>query len=86
MDMMQQIFYAFHSEVFVQFISAYTLITILIVLGYILHFLPDVIEEKTQKIITKLPLGFQAALLTLMIWLVVQFKFTGIQKFIYFDF
>jgi D-alanyl-lipoteichoic acid acyltransferase DltB (MBOAT superfamily) len=86
MDMMKQIFYAFHPEVFMQFISAYSVITFLIVLGYSLHFLPDSLEVKTQKIIAKLPLAVQALLFTLMIWLVVQVKFTDMQRFIYFDF
>ncbi|MBZ0180164.1 MAG: MBOAT family protein [Melioribacteraceae bacterium] len=85
-DMLHQILYYFQGEVFVQFIEAYPVVFGLIILGYILHFLPMKAEVKTQEFITSLPLPAKAALLTLLVWLVAQFKSADIKPFIYFQF
>ncbi|MDZ7764049.1 MAG: MBOAT family O-acyltransferase [Melioribacteraceae bacterium] len=85
-DMMLQIWNYFHPEVFFQFIEGYTLVFILILIGYITHFTPQKLENKIQEMITNLPFVGKAILITLVIWVVAQFKSADIQPFIYFQF
>jgi len=86
LDMFHQIFTFFHPEVFPQFVQAYTTIFVLIVFGYAVHFLPKSIEEKTEKLIIKMPVVLQAVLFAGVIWFVVQFKSAAMMPFIYFKF
>jgi len=86
LDMLSQIFTYFHPEVFPQFVGAYTTIFILMLLGYLFHFLPKTVEEKIQKSIIAMPLLLQAALFAVVIWVVVQFKSADMMPFIYFQF
>ncbi|MDP3150190.1 MAG: MBOAT family O-acyltransferase [Ignavibacteria bacterium] len=85
-NMVQQIFTYFHPEVFPQFVQAYTTVFILIVFGYLVHFLPASVEEKAQNLVIKMPIVFQALLLMVVIWIVVQFKSAAMMPFIYFKF
>lgn len=85
-EMLNQITHFFHFEVLFQFIEGYTLVFILIVIGYVSHYIPQKWEDSIQKIITNLPLIGKALLITLVIWLVAQFKASDIQPFIYFQF
>ncbi|MCF8261764.1 MAG: MBOAT family protein [Melioribacteraceae bacterium] len=86
MDMLEQIFTFFQPEVFMQFIGGYTTVFVLIIIGYILHFMPRSAEVKFEGLITRLPLLAKAILLALMIFIVAQFKSADIQPFIYFQF
>lgn len=86
MDMINQILFFFEGEVFWQFIGAYPTVVCLVVIGYILHFLPEKYEIKTEKLITRLPMWGKALLLTVLVWFVAQFKSADIQPFIYFQF
>ncbi|MCZ7602324.1 MAG: MBOAT family O-acyltransferase [Melioribacteraceae bacterium] len=85
-EMLNQIIHYFHFEVLFQFIEGYTLVFILIVIGYVSHYIPEKWEDAIQKIITNLPLIGKAILITIVIWLVAQFKASDIQPFIYFQF
>jgi len=85
-DMLSQIFTFFHGEVLMQFISGYKSVFFIMIIGYILHFIPKSIEIKTQNLLAKIPLIGQALLLTAVIWLVIQVKSAAIQPFIYFKF
>ncbi|MBI5807289.1 MAG: MBOAT family protein [Ignavibacteriales bacterium] len=85
-DMLSQIFEFFHAEVFLQFAEKLPIIFGLIVLGYILHFMPTKIENSYKKIVIALPWFMQAILLVIVIWIVAQFKSADIAPFIYFQF
>ncbi len=85
-DMVSQIFTYFKGEVFWQFIDGYPMIALLVVIGYLLHYIPKKWELGWQNFVTKLPLAGKAILLVLVIWLVFQFKSADIQPFIYFQF
>lgn len=85
-DMISQIVNYFNFEVFYQFIEGYTLVFMLILIGYITHYIPRKAEDSIQKFITGLPLIGKAILITIVIWLVIQFKAADIQPFIYFQF
>lgn len=85
-DVINQIIHYFHFEVFFQFVEGYTLVFILIVIGYLTHYVPQKMEDAIQKFITNLPLIGKALLIAAVIWLVAQFKSADIQPFIYFQF
>lgn len=85
-QIINQIIHFFHFEVLFQFIEGYTLVFILIIIGYVTHYVPQRVEDKVQRFITNLPLVGKALLITLVIWLVAQFKAADIQPFIYFQF
>lgn len=85
-DMLSQIFDFFHAEVFIQFAEKLPIILGLIILGYILHFMPTKIENAIKKLIVTLPWYFQAVLMVIVIWIVAQFKSADIAPFIYFQF
>ncbi|MFO7445104.1 MAG: MBOAT family O-acyltransferase [Ignavibacteriaceae bacterium] len=86
LDVFNQIFTFFQGEVFMQFVEAYPVILGLIILGYILHFLPKSLEIKTAEIIARTPVAAQAFLLAVMMWLAAQSKSADLQPFIYFQF
>jgi D-alanyl-lipoteichoic acid acyltransferase DltB (MBOAT superfamily) len=85
-DMFSQIFDFFHAEVFIQFAEKLPVILGLIILGYILHFMPTKIENVFKKLVIALPWYFQAVLMVIVIWIVAQFKSADIAPFIYFQF
>jgi D-alanyl-lipoteichoic acid acyltransferase DltB (MBOAT superfamily) len=81
-----QIFTFFHGAVFFQWIVGYQKVFILVLLGYILHFIPKSIDLRIQKFITISPVYIQALLLAIMIIIVVQVESAQLQPFIYFNF
>lgn len=85
-EMLTQIFTSFHPEVFPQFVTGYKGVFTLMVLGYILHFMPKRAENVLQGVVTRSPLLIQAVMLVVMIFIVVQFRSAGVQPFIYFQF
>lgn len=85
-EMLSQIFTNFHPEVFMQFVSGYKGVFALMVIGYVLHFMPKRSEDVLREIVTRSPLLIQAAILAIAIFIVVQFKSAGVQPFIYFQF
>ncbi|WP_102408906.1 MBOAT family O-acyltransferase [Parabacteroides bouchesdurhonensis] len=85
-EMLHQIFTNFHPEVFQQFVMGYKGVFILMMVGYILHFMPKKAENMLQEVVTRSPLLVQAVILAAVIFVVVQFKSAGVQPFIYFQF
>ncbi len=85
-DMLHQITHYFHAEVFPQFISAYPVVVGLFVIGMLTHFLPEKWEEWMKVTLGKSNIFLQALYLVIVIWIVVQFKSSDIQPFIYFQF
>lgn len=85
-EILTQIFTEFHPEVFTQFITGYKGVFVLMLLGYLLHFMPRSADRRMQMLVTRSPLFVQAFILAAAIFLVVQLKSAGIQPFIYFQF
>lgn len=85
-EMLTQIVTNFHPEVFLQFVSGYKGVFALMVVGYLLHFMPRNAEMALRGMVTRAPLWLQAFLLLLAIFIVTQFKSAGVQPFIYFQF
>ena len=58
----------------------------LMVIGYLLHFIPREAELAAQETVTRMSLvGKAAFMVTIIVW-VIQTKSSGIQPFIYFQF
>ena len=85
-DVFVQIFTNFHADVFAQWLTSYGGVAFLLLLGYVLHFLPQSWSNTTRSIIIRLPLPLQALLIVLVIWIVIQVKSADVQPFIYFQF
>ncbi|WP_080903866.1 MBOAT family protein [Parabacteroides sp. Marseille-P3160] len=85
-EVLTQIFTNFHPEVFVQFITGYKGVTILMLVGYLLHYTPKRLEAGVQNAVIRSPLVMQALYLVVVIFIVVQMKSAGVQPFIYFQF
>jgi len=85
-EMIDQILFYFHGEVLFQFIEGYAAVTLLMVIGYALHFMPERFETTLEGLVTRTPLIGKALMLVAIIWLVAQVKTSGIQPFIYFQF
>lgn len=85
-QLIHQIIFNFNPQVFFDFVIGYKNVLIVMLLGFGLHLIPKSVESKTQSIVTNLPLSLKAVFLILVILLVVQFKSSEIQPFIYFQF
>ena len=84
--MLYQIFHNFNTGVIPQFFLGYKAVAGLIVLGYLMHFIPAKIDADLQTKVARASLGWQIALLVLTAWCVMQIKSSDIQPFIYFQF
>ncbi|MCH2043506.1 MAG: MBOAT family protein [Saprospiraceae bacterium] len=67
-------------------IKAYYKVMLLMLLAYILHFLPKKWDHFTQDILKHTPLVLKALLLTVMTWIILQVSNSELQAFIYFQF
>ncbi len=85
-DVISQIAFHFTPSVFFSFISGYRNILLVMLLGYVLHFIPKNIELKARAWVTDMPLQGKVALMVAVIVLVIQVKSSEIQPFIYFQF
>ena len=86
LTMIQQVFTVFHPELAGQLFAGYWEVFALMAVGYLLHWCPDSWQEACTKGMIRLPLIFQALILILLIFLVIQVKSSDIQPFIYFQF
>ena len=85
--MIEQMCFNMHWELLPGIISGYTYVMILILLGYVSHFIPKAWKEQpTIAILQKGGLFAQGLLLVAVIYLVIQTKSSSIQPFIYFQF
>lgn len=85
-QMIRQMLFHFNPQIFVEFITGYKAVLLMMLFGYTLHFIPKSLEIKAESSVTNLPLLLKVAFMILVIILVVQFKSSEIQPFIYFQF
>jgi alginate O-acetyltransferase complex protein AlgI len=85
-EVLSQIINHFSGKIFLNFISGYKVVMFLMLLGYVLHFIPRNFELKTENWVTQSPLAVKAFLVIAVIVIVIQTKSAGIQPFIYFQF
>lgn len=84
--MLTQITTDFHFEIFLDFIKGYPYVLLLMLVGYILHFIPSNMQDFTQQMVVKSPFLLKVAFLLVIILVVIQIKSAEIQPFIYFQF
>ena len=85
-EILNQIFFHLNIGLFAEVVTGYKIVLMLMVIGYILHFIPREAELAAQETVTNMPLAGKAAfMITIIIW-VIQTKSSGIQPFIYFQF
>lgn len=85
-DILNQIAYNFHPEIFPQFVAGYKGVFVMMIIGYVSHFVPSRVVNQTREAVTEAPLVVQAAIMAIMIFVMIQFKSAGVQPFIYFQF
>ncbi|MDR2472672.1 MAG: MBOAT family protein [Tannerella sp.] len=85
-QVISQIFTNFRPDVIIQLIVGYRTVIILMVIGFILHFIPDKVDNMLRNAITVMPLWSKALLISLVIFIIIQMKSADIVPFIYFQF
>ena len=85
-QMLTQIFTAFHPELLGGILSGYTLVMLLIFVGFFTHLMPVSYSEKIHTKISQQNIYVKALLVVLTIVLIIQVKSCDIQPFIYFQF
>jgi D-alanyl-lipoteichoic acid acyltransferase DltB (MBOAT superfamily) len=85
-QMIYQIMFHFNPGVFGSFLVGYKTISLLLLIGFLLHFTPPSWEQWGETAVTKLPLVGKALFLLVIIMVVAQTKSSNIQPFIYFQF
>ena len=86
LDMLNRIFTDFRPSIFMQFVSSYKGIFLLLIIGYIIHFIPKRIDNRLKQVVVRSPLLLQALYLIIAVFIVIQVKSAGIVPFIYFQF
>lgn len=85
-QMLSQIFTSFNAGLLPEFIKGYKLVILLIIAGYIFHFIPQKWEDYIKQSSERIPLPIKAVAMTILIWGIMQIKSSDIQPFIYFQF
>ena len=86
MTMLNQIFTNFHPELLWQLLTGYWQVMLLMVLGFVLHFVPDRVEARCKRAFVSLPMVCYVLVLVVMVVIIIQVKSSDIQPFIYFQF
>ncbi len=85
-DIFNQIFFFFKPNVLSQFIEGYTPTFVILIVGYVMHFLPRSLELKTGGALSKIHPVVQGLILAIVIWICAQVQSAELQPFIYFQF
>ena len=81
-----QIFNKFEPQIFLQWCTSYKVVALLMLLGYVLHFMPEALSERAKSFVTRCPLLIKALLIVILVFFVIQIKSSDVQPFIYFQF
>jgi D-alanyl-lipoteichoic acid acyltransferase DltB (MBOAT superfamily) len=84
--LIKKIFFQFHSELAGQIISAYWKDLVLLLAGYLLIWAPSKIKEEVKRSFVAMPEYGKVIIVVCAIFFIYQFKVSGIQPFIYFQF
>ncbi len=86
-DMILNIWYNFHPEVAWQVFSGYSNVFLMMMLGFVLHFVPEELDQRLERRFARVPLVAQSAILAAVMYVVMQSQaYNGGQPFIYFQF
>ncbi len=84
--MLEQIFYKFEFAGIFERIVAYKTVYAVLLLGFVIHQLPEDIKTATRTTFAELPDIIKAIIIVAIVLVLFQFKTAGIQPFIYFQF
>ena len=84
--MTRKIFFNFHPELILQVIQAYSMVFILILTGFILHWIPANWKTGAKNSFIKSPEPVKLLVILAVVLFIYQFKSSGIVPFIYFEF
>lgn len=70
----KQIAFNFNGSAFLPMLNNYKTVFAVAAIGYIIHFTPKSLQQKTENIITDMPMIGRIALLFIFIWIVIQVK------------
>ena len=84
--MIKQIFLNFSPGSFMTVIPAYSNVFLLILVGYIIHLLPESIKESYRGLFIKIPLIVQLTVVMIVAVMLFQMRSTEVMPFIYFRF
>lgn len=86
MLMMKQIFENFSPGNYLTVLPAYSNVFLIMITGYLIHFLPERIKEFYRGIFIKIPIIAQLAVIMVIAVLLFQMRTTDVMPFIYFRF
>jgi D-alanyl-lipoteichoic acid acyltransferase DltB (MBOAT superfamily) len=69
-----QIFTNFNASSFLPLITAYKTVVGILLLGYIIHFVPQSYQYVSEKILSKITLVGRIVILLIFIWIIIQVK------------
>lgn len=84
--MLNQIIYNFSPGSYMDVLPAYATVFLLMLAGYIIHFLPDRIKESYRGLFIKMPLVLQIVIIMFIAVILFRMRTTEIMPFIYFRF
>ena len=85
-EMIEQVYSNFSPGIFGQMVVGYKQVMGLMILGYLIHFVPEKYELQFQQRVSNAPLVMKALYLFVTIMIVIQVKSAEVQPFIYFQF
>jgi len=86
MDMFHQIFANFKGSFFIEIITAYKLVLVLILLGFVIHWLPVGFKNWYKGKFVDMPVYAKVLATIIAIFILAQFSSAELQPFIYFQF
>ncbi len=84
--MIRTIFTDFRGHLALQWLQQYQVVAALIIIGFLLHWLPQKARSGFEGFLRRSPVPVQAAMLAILIWVLFQFRSADLQPFIYFQF
>ena len=84
--MLQQIATNFHPELMLQVAAGYKYVFMLMVFGYLTHFIPESWDNGIVRLLKRGGIAVSALLIVIVAYMVIQVKSSEIQPFIYFQF
>lgn len=84
--MFNQLFASFNANILNDFVIAYPIVSSILVLAYVVHWMPSWLKEWYRGMFIKTPLWFKMIVVFLVIIIIYQAKSSNIQPFIYFQF
>jgi D-alanyl-lipoteichoic acid acyltransferase DltB (MBOAT superfamily) len=84
--MLRQMIYSFSPGSFPDVLLAYGPVLILMLTGYIIHFLPEMTKEAYRAVFIKIPVAAQLLIILVIASVLFQMRTTEVMPFIYFRF